>query len=145
MKTITLPVMLGLLLITSCASTPKQSLYKEIGGTATLSKIFGLAINRIYNDPKLGPHFEGVPKSHLRQMLTEQTCALIGGPCEYTGKDMKESHQERNVTEAEFYAVVEHVQQAMRLIGLSYQQENRILAALAPLKEDIIYQSAERL
>ncbi len=132
---------LVLLLLTGCASNSKPDLYEEIGGTATLSKVFGLAINRIYNDPTLGPHFEGVPKSHLRKMLTEQTCALIGGPCEYTGKDMRESHQERNVTEAEFYAVVEHVQQAMRLIGLTYQQENRILAALAPLKEDIIYQA----
>ncbi|ALS99303.1 group I truncated hemoglobin [Lacimicrobium alkaliphilum] len=132
---------LVLLLLTGCASNSKPDLYEEIGGSATLSKVFGLAINRIYNDPMLGPHFEGVPKSHLRKMLTEQTCALIGGPCEYTGKDMRESHQERNVTEAEFYALVEHVQQAMRLIGLTYQQENRILAALAPLKEDIIYQA----
>lgn len=134
-------VMLVALLLTGCASSSKPNLYEEIGGTATLSKVFGLAINRIYNDPMLGPHFEGVPKSHLRKMLTEQTCALIGGPCEYTGKTMRESHQERNVTAAEFYAVVEHVQEAMRLIGLTYQQENRILAALAPLKEDIIYQA----
>lgn len=132
---------LVLLLLTACAGNSKPDLYEEIGGSATLSKVFGLAINRIYNDPVLGPHFEGVPKSHLRKMLTEQTCALIGGPCEYTGKAMRESHQERNVTEAEFYRLVEHVQQAMRLIGLSYQQENRILAALAPLKEDIIYQA----
>lgn len=134
-----------ILAMTACAGQPSVSLYDEIGGSETLDKVFGLAINRIYNDPKLGPHFNGVPKSHLRKMLTEQTCALIGGPCTYTGKSMQESHQERNVTETEFYAVVEHVQQAMRLIGLTYQQENRILAALAPLKKDIIYQQATTL
>ena len=127
--------------LTACQNTPEPSLYEEIGGTQTLDKVFGLAVNRIYNDPRLAPHFEGVPRNHLRKMLTEQTCALIEGPCTYTGKRMQESHQERNVTTAEFYAVVEHVQQAMRLIGLSYQQENRILAALAPLKRDIVYQA----
>lgn len=141
MKFISSALLLILILLTGCAGKPQPSLYQEIGGSETLSKVFGLAINRIYNDPVLGPHFEGVPKSHLRKMLTEQTCALIGGPCEYTGKTMRESHQERNVTEAEFYRVVEHVQQAMRLIGLSFEQENRILAALAPLKQDIIYQA----
>ncbi|MDF2177439.1 group 1 truncated hemoglobin [Aliiglaciecola sp. CAU 1673] len=126
--------------LAACANSPKQSLYEEIGGTSTLDKVYGLAINRIYNDPRLAPHFEGVPKSHLRKMLTEQTCELIGGPCTYSGKSMQEAHQERNVTHAEFYILVEHVQQAMRLIGLTYAQENRLLAALAPLKKDIVYQ-----
>ncbi|GGD58159.1 group I truncated hemoglobin [Lacimicrobium alkaliphilum] len=141
MKYLRTSLILIVTLLAGCAGKPEPGLYEEIGGSETLSKVFGLSINRIYNDPVLGPHFEGVPKSHLRKMLTEQTCALIGGPCEYTGKGMRESHQERNVTEAEFYRLVEHVQQAMRLIGLSFEQENRILAALAPLKEDIIYQA----
>ncbi|WP_088332490.1 group 1 truncated hemoglobin [Lacimicrobium sp. SS2-24] len=140
MKSFLIVILTFFALLSGCATQPKQDLYSEIGGSATLSKVFGLAINRIYNDPVLGPHFEGVPKSHLREMLTEQTCALIGGPCEYTGKSMQEAHQERDVTAAEFYRLVEHVQQAMRLIGLTYEQENRILAALAPLKKDIIYQ-----
>lgn len=136
-----LSIMLLTLGLVNCASAPNISLYDEIGGSDTLSKVYGLAINRIYNDPRLAPHFEGVPKPHLRKMLTEQTCELIGGPCTYSGKSMQEAHQERQVTDAEFYLLVQHVQQAMRLIGLSYQQENRILAALAPLKRDIVYQS----
>ncbi|AWL12755.1 Group 1 truncated hemoglobin GlbN [Saliniradius amylolyticus] len=139
-------IRLGLLIFTAltlfgCASAPKTNLYDDIGGKQTLHKVYGLAINRIYNDPVLGPHFEGVPKRHLRTELTNQTCELIGGPCEYEGKSMHEAHADRNVTDAEFFRLVEHVQQAMRLIGLTYEQENRILAALAPLKEQIVYQA----
>lgn len=119
------------------------SLYTDIGGKEKLEKVFGLAISRIYNDPILSPHFKGVPKKALRKKLVDQTCELIGGPCQYTGKSMKKAHNERDVTEVEFYRLVEHVQYAMRRMGLSYQQENLILQKLAPLKSDIVYQNGE--
>ncbi|PRO69333.1 group I truncated hemoglobin [Alteromonas gracilis] len=117
-----------------CTSVPKQSLYKEIGGHKTLNTIYGVAITRIYTDPVIGHYFKGVPKKHLRDQLVLQICELIGGPCEYNGKTMLESHTGLNIKEREFYILVEYVQGAMRDVGLTYQQENRILKKLAPIK-----------
>lgn len=117
-----------------CTSVPKQSLYEEIGGHKTLNTIYGVAITRIYTDPVIGHYFKGVPKKHLRDQLVLQTCELIGGPCEYDGKTMLESHTGLNIKEREFYILVEYVQGAMRDVGLTYQQENRILKKLAPIK-----------
>ena len=71
-------------------------------------------------------------------MLSRQTCELIGGPCEYDGKSMPESHKGLNITEAEFYLLVELVQEAMREEGLTWQQENLIIRHLAPMKKDIV-------
>ena len=68
-----------------------------------------------------------------------QTCELIGGPCEYDGKSMEESHKDLNIKEREFYILVEYVQGAMRDVGLTYQQENRILKKLAPIKYETVY------
>ena len=116
-----------------------SSLYNEIGGSQTLSKVFGLALTRIYNDPVIGHYFEGVPKSHLRKHLTAQTCELIGGPCKYEGKDMREVHTDHGITDKEFFILVEYVQGAMRDIGLTAEQENQILQKLAPLKSQIVY------
>jgi len=67
-----------------------------------------------------------------------QTCELIGGPCEYDGKTMLESHTGLNIKEREFYILVEYVQGAMRDVGLTYQQENRILKLLAPIKYETV-------
>lgn len=143
MKKIIFSCVFSLFTFVGCSNAPSaSSLYTDIGGTETLNKVFGLAINKIYNDPILGPKFEGVPKKHLRKMLTEQTCQLIGGPCVYSGKSMSEAHSEALVSNAEFYRLVEYVQNAMRQIGLSYQQENLILQKLAPLKSQIVYQQA---
>ena len=126
-------------LISACATSPEQSLYEEIGGHKTLNTIYGVAITRIYTDPVIGHYFKGVPKKHLRDQLVLQTCELIGGPCEYDGKSMEESHKDLNIKEREFYILVEYVQGAMRDVGLTYQQENRILKKLAPIKYETVY------
>ena len=120
--------------LSGCTSISKQSLYEEIGGHKTLNTIYGVAITRIYTDPVIGHYFKDVPKKHLRDQLVLQTCELIGGPCEYDGKTMLESHTGLNIKEREFYILVEYVQGAMRDVGLTYQQENRILKKLAPIK-----------
>mgnify|MGYP000740070746 FL=1 len=125
--------------VLGCTSTPKQSLYDEIGGHQTLNTIYGVAITRIYTDPVIGHYFKGVPKKHLRDQLVLQTCELIGGPCEYDGKSMIESHKGLGIKEREFYILVEYVQGAMRDVGLTYQQENCILKQLAPIKYETIY------
>lgn len=75
----------------------------------------------------------------MRDQLVLQTCELIGGPCEYDGKSMVESHKDLNIKEREFYILVEYVQGAMRDVGLTYQQENRILKKLAPIKYETVY------
>ena len=127
------------ILLSGCASTEKQRLYDEIGGHKTLNTVYGVAITRIYTDPVIGHYFKGVPKKHLRDQLVLQTCELIGGPCEYDGKTMLESHTGLNIKEREFYILVEYVQGAMRDVGLTYQQENRILKKLAPIKYETVY------
>ena len=141
MKTLYLCCITFLFLLGCSSRQNIDTLYTDIGGNETLDKVYGLALNKIYNDPVLSAKFSGVPKKHLREMLTEQTCQLIGGPCVYSGKSMPEAHSEAVVTEAEFYSLVEYVQQAMRQIGLTYQQENLILQKLAPLKGQIVYQA----
>lgn len=132
-------LLIGLVILSACVNTEKTSLYEDIGGRETLEKVMGLAIHRIYNDPQIGPYFKGVPKKHLSKELTDQVCELIGGPCQYTGKTMVASHKDLNITDADFYLLVEYVQQAMRDVGLSYDQENQILRHLAPLKSQIVY------
>jgi len=133
-------ITIALAVLVGCKSTqPEQSLYEEIGGSKTLNTVFGVAINRIYNDPVIGHYFNGVPKKHLREQLVSQTCELIGGPCVYEGKSMLESHQGLNIKESEFNILVEYVQGAMRDVGLTYAQENQILNKLAPVRYETIY------
>jgi hemoglobin len=75
----------------------------------------------------------------LREKLIEQVCMLSGGPCEYTGDPMSVVHGGLNITEAQFNAGVEDLQEAMGRLNLSESAQNRLLVQLAPLRGDIIY------
>lgn len=128
-----------LVFLASCASWQNEaSLFDDIGGKKKIARVFGVAVQKIYKDPILLKHFEEVPKKHIHEMLSRQTCELINGPCTYEGKSMREVHTGMNITEEEFYLLVEYVQQAMREEGLTYQQENLIIKHLAPMKKVIV-------
>lgn len=134
-------VCLGVMVSAGCTSLQSNdSLYEDIGGKETLERVYIIAVQRIYNDPRINHFFKGFSKKDLVKHLTDQTCELISGPCQYTGRTMLESHKDLGITDADMFVLVEHVQQAMRDVGISYQQENLILQKLAPLKDDIVYQ-----
>lgn len=51
--------------------------------------------------------------TRLRTQLIEQVCAASGGPCRYTGKDMKTARAGMNITGGEFDALVEDLKGAL--------------------------------
>ncbi|XOV79735.1 MAG: group 1 truncated hemoglobin [Aestuariibacter sp.] len=133
--------MLTLLTMSSCTSMQSsETLYEDIGGRDTLVRVYISAVKRIYSDPRINHYFKGVPAKVLAKHLADQTCELIGGPCQYTGRSMLDSHKGMGITDADMFVLVEHVQRAIREVGLSSQQENLIIKQLAPLKSDIVYQ-----
>jgi hemoglobin len=70
--------------------------------------------------------------------LVEQVCAATGGPCKYTGLDMKTSHKNMKVTEGEFNALVEDLVAALDKFNVPAAEKNELLGILGPLKSDIV-------
>jgi hemoglobin len=78
-----------------------------------------------------------IPK--FRQHLLEQFCELSGGGCKYTGRDMKSVHEGMHLTESQFNAIVEDLQDAMATQRVPIELQNELIAKLAPLRPDIIH------
>ena len=95
-------------------------------------------VNRLLTDPRIGGHFKEAKPQPLKDSLTRQICQLSGGPCQYTGPDMKTAHGEMDITKANFHALVEVLQAAMDAQGIAFSQQNRLLALLAPMQRDVI-------
>jgi hypothetical protein len=53
-------------------------------------------------------------------------------PCEYIGDPMEIVHRDFNITEAQFNAAVEDLQEAVAYLNLPGSPQNRLLARLAP-------------
>ena len=61
-----------------------------------------------------------------------------GGPCVYTGNNMKVAHQNMAVTQGEFGALVEDLVATLDKFKMPAKEKDELLAALGPLGPDIV-------
>ncbi|SEK05581.1 group I truncated hemoglobin [Paraburkholderia diazotrophica] len=128
---------LAVLLFAAPAHADDDSLYRTFGGQAGLAKIIDDFYDLVLKDPRTAPYFDGAPIRRIKQKLGEQLCVLLGGPCTYTGRTMKRTHEGQNIDRAAFNAAVEDLQTAMDKNGVPFHAQNKLLAKLAPMYRDI--------
>ncbi|MFP5422542.1 MAG: group I truncated hemoglobin [Gammaproteobacteria bacterium] len=134
-------VLLAMVLtLAACAQQPPKddSLYRELGEQAGITRIVEGMLLNIAADPRIVRHFENIDIERLRDKLAEQICVEAGGPCTYTGDSMEESHKGQNLTPSDFNALVENLQEAMSAQNVPMPAQNRLLARLAPMRAQVI-------
>lgn len=125
-------------LLTLSPGANATSLYEDLGGKDAIERVMVRLVELTSKDPRTAHQFEQTKKDRLARLLTDQICELAGGPCKYRGVNMKKSHIKLGITEAEFNALVEQLQQAMDEENIPFHTQNRLLALLAPMKRDIV-------
>ncbi|NQD36503.1 group 1 truncated hemoglobin [Permianibacter sp. IMCC34836] len=135
----------ALLFCTAVASDTRadDSLYTRIGGLPVLQKITSRLVDRSSTEPVTKRSFNKVNLDRVKEKLAEQFCVLAGGPCTYTGDDMKLVHQGLNISEREFYGLVEQLRQVLDSEGIGSREKNELLALLAPMKPQVVHQPTE--
>lgn len=111
--------------------------FKEFGEQAGLVKLMDVFMDRMLADPRMRPFFENADQPKVKKHLVEQFCVILGGPCTYTGRDMKSSHDALGINRANFNALVEDLQWAMNKQGIPFRAQNKLLAKLAPMHREI--------
>ncbi len=119
-------------------TTKHATLYDRLGGKTVLTRLVSDLIDHSTQDPRTRRSFQKVDLKRLKQKVEEQLCSLTGGPCKYTGDDMKQSHAGLNITEAEFYGFVEELIDMLDRYNIGTREKNQLLAILAPMKRDIV-------
>lgn len=115
-----------------------QTMFEAFHGEAGISRIVDDFVARMVADPRISEIFKATDLVRLRRTLKEQVCYLLGGPCAYTGRDMKTTHKDQGVTAADFNAGVENLQAAMTKEGVPFRVQNRLLARLAQMQGDVV-------
>lgn len=134
-------LIIALLASAGCATTELSdgSLYQALGGKETLERVSGRFVASVGEDPKIRPFFLHTNLERFHEKFALHLCQISGGPCEYDGDSMVEVHIGMDINEADFNRVVEMLIDAMEAEGIPQTAQNRLLARLAPLREDIIY------
>ena len=115
-----------------------KGVFDDFGGEPGLTALMDDFMVILLDDPRMRPFFEKVDQVRVKRQLVEQFCAILGGGCTYTGRDMRASHEGLRIDRADFNALVEDLQVAMNRRGVPFRSQNMLLAVLAPMHREVI-------
>ena len=119
----------------------EKSLYERIGGYNALAAVVDDFIGRLVTDKRFEKFFVGHSedsRKRIRQHILDQFCAATGGPCIYTGRDMKTTHHGLGITDADWDAAAKHLVAALDKFKVPEKEKGEVLAFVTSLKKDIV-------
>jgi hemoglobin len=115
-----------------------RSLYERLGGRDAISAVVDDFVARCAADGRINGKFARTDIPRLKSSLVDQVCEASGGPCTYTGRDMRTTHDGMGVTAAEFDALVGDLVATLDQFGVGETEKSELLGALAPMRPDIV-------
>src|SRR5262245_34464576 len=83
------------------AIAEETTLYQRLGGYDAIAAVTDDFLAQLMNDQEFAVFFAGMSDhtvKRVRQEVVEFFCQATGGPCNYTGRDMKVTHTGLGIT-----------------------------------------------
>lgn len=116
----------------------QRSLYDRLGGGAAISAVVDDFVGRCAGDARINSKFARTDVPRLKAMLVDQVTAASGGPAQYTGRSMEETHKGMQVTAGEFEALVGDLVATLDAFNVPQAEQGELLGILGPLRGDIV-------
>jgi hemoglobin len=120
------------------------SLYDRLGGVYNIATVVDDLIDRIMVDPRLNAN-PRVDEAHHRVapagfkfLVTEMVCWAAGGPQQYSGRPMGDSHRDLMITEAEFQAFMDDFQQTLDKFQVPQAERDELNAIVESTKDGVV-------
>ena len=124
---------------TGAATGSAASLYDRLGGKDAITAVVkDFVEERVAKDTRINAMFLNTDIPAFEAKLVDQICEATGGPCKYTGKDMKTSHTGMKISDAEFDALVEDLKLSLDNFKVPATEQHDLVGALAPMRPDIV-------
>lgn len=126
---------------------PQASLYDRLGGVYSIATVVDDFIDRLLvNDtlnanPAIDEARKRVPAPGLKFRVTSLVCQVTGGPEQYTGRSMKDSHAHLNITEAEWQAMLADFKITLDKFQVPEAEQAELFAIVESTKADIVVAS----
>jgi len=116
----------------------KKSLYDRLGGQTAVEAVVKEFAGKVLADDRVNKKFAKSDADRVVKNLTDFVCKATGGPCKYTGFDMKKAHKNMGVTQGEWDAVVEDLVATLDKFKVPEEEKKELLGKLGPLSKDVI-------
>ena len=74
----------------------------------------------------------------LTTEVASQLCEAADGPCTYTGRSMRETHDGMKVTAGEFEVVMQHLAATLDELNVPKTEQDELGDLLRPMRDDIV-------
>jgi hemoglobin len=122
----------------------KPSLYDRLGGVYNIATVVDDLIDRVMVDgrlnsnPRVDEAHHRVSPAGFKYFVTEMVCWASGGPQQYSGRSMGDSHRHLMITEEEWQAFMDDFQQTLSKFQVPQQEQEELKAIVESTKEAIV-------
>jgi hemoglobin len=126
------------------ATSNRPTLYERLGGVYRIATVVDDLIDRVMDDPRLNANprvdeaHHRVSAAGFKYLVTEMVCWTSGGPQQYSGRSMRESHQDLRITAAEWDAFLDDVQHTLDTFGVPPAEQEELRAIVASTRAEIV-------
>jgi len=125
-------------------TTQTKSLYDRLGGLDVINALTESWVARVGGDDRANGKFVRTDIPRLKKEIIDQLCEATGGPCTYTGRSMRETHDGMEVTAGEFDVAMQHLGAALDELNIPKTEQDELVDLLRPMRSDIVeVESAE--
>ncbi|HJV93324.1 MAG TPA: group 1 truncated hemoglobin [Azonexus sp.] len=124
--------------LAAVAADAPKSLYDRLGGKAALNAVVGELWTQVAADARINGRFAHTKPEVFGAQLVDFLCVASGGPCKYSGADMKSAHTGMQLSELEFTALAEDTVKALDKFNVPATEKGEVMNMLGSLKGDVI-------
>jgi hemoglobin len=126
------------------ATSSQPTLYERLGGVYSIATVVDDLIDRVMDDPRLNANprvdeaHHRVSRAGFKFLATELVCWAAGGPQQYSGRAMRDSHQHLLITATEWDAFLDDLQQTLDKFEVPQAEQAELKAIVASTRADIV-------
>ncbi len=123
------------------APAPGKTLYQRLGGYDVIAAVTDGLIGRVVANPQLAPFFAGHSTDSsikTRQQIVTKLCEMTGGPCFYSGRDMKTAHAGMGISRADWDDLMKLLGATLDEMKVAATEKDDLLALLSKSRDEVV-------
>ncbi len=120
------------------------SLYEQLGGAAAIQTAVEIFYRKMLSDNRVNYFFDDVDMDKQMAKQAAFLTMVLGGPVNYTGKDMREGHKHllaRGLNDTHVDIVIEHLGSTLRELGVGEDKIRQIATLANSVRDEVLSRS----